>query len=137
MSDVKLIDYIVDALLPLCDTIYTEQVKQNFQTPCFYVKCINLSKKKGFDTLYNNINCFAIQYFPDSDEINAECNAMSEKLYSVLEYIGNENMLFRGSELQSELQNEMLSFFVNYDFNTYVKKERYNMETHKVDTAID
>lgn len=138
---VKLIDSIVKAIYGMCvddeikPVIYTEKVEQGIELPCFFVRCLNNSRAKGFDTLYHNSNLFVVQYLPKSTSID-ECAVMSEKLFIALEYITVDENLVRGTNLHCETGDETLSFFVDYDFNTYTAKERHNMEIHKLNTSV-
>lgn len=138
---VKLIDSIVKAIYDMCvdseikPIIYTQNVEQGIELPCFFIRCLNNSRLKGFDTLYHNSNFFVVQYLPKSNTAD-ECAIMSDKLFHALEYITVDNKLIRGTNLHCETADEMLSFFADYDFNTYSAKERHNMEIHKMNTSV-
>lgn len=138
---VKLIDGIVKAIEDMCvssevmPAIYTQMVEQGIELPCFFVRCLNNSRVKGFDILYNNFNSFSVQYMPKSNASD-ECAIMSDMLFRALEYITVDSKLIRGTNLHCETKDEVLTFFADYNFNTYITKERNNMELNEINTGI-
>ena len=67
--------------------IYTESLEQGLQEPCFSVFCLNPTNELFLNKRYFRTNQFCIQYFPSSEEKNAECNTVLERLYDSLELI--------------------------------------------------
>lgn len=106
--------------------IYTESVKQGFQEPCFSILCLNPSINQFLGKRYFRTSQFCIHYFPKSDEPKAECFSVKERLFNALELVTVNGDLIRGSEIHSELVDDVLSFFVNYDF--FVDKETEETE---------
>lgn len=104
--------------------IYSENVKQGFKEPCFFISLLKPSStpKLGNRSLreYN----FGIQYFPSSSNSkNAEMYEVSEKLISGLEYISFENKLLRGSKIKAEIVDDVLYFFIKYSLFVVQKEE--------------
>lgn len=104
--------------------IYSENVKQGFKEPCFFISLLKPSStpKLGNRSLreYN----FGIQYFPSSSNSkNAEMYEVSEKLISGLEYISFENKLLRGSKIKAEIVDDVLHFFIKYSLFVVQKEE--------------
>lgn len=104
--------------------IYSENVKQGFKEPCFFISLLKPSStpKLGNRSLreYN----FGIQYFPSSSNSkNAEMYEVSEKLISGLEYISFENKLLRGSKIKAEIVDDVLHFFIKYSLFAVQKEE--------------
>lgn len=104
--------------------IYSENVKQGFKEPCFFISLLKPSStpKLGNRSLreYN----FGIQYFPSSSNSkNAEMYEVSEKLTSGLEYIYFENKLLRGSTIKAEIVDDVLHFFIKYSLFVVQKEE--------------
>lgn len=108
--------------------IYTEDVKQDLQEPCFSIFCVNPSIRQFFDKRYKTTNLFTILYFPKNEEIEKEINDVRERLFDCLEYINDEDDLLRGTNMNTQTVDGVLNFFVNYDF--FVKKttKKDNME---------
>lgn len=105
--------------------IYTETVKQGLEAPCFSVLCINPTSKQFLGNRYYRTNLFCVHYFPSTDEPNAECKAVIERLYLALEYINVNGQLCRGTNMHGEMSDsdDVLSFFVNYDGFVYREAE--------------
>lgn len=107
--------------------IYTEEIKQGLQEPCFFVQCISPKTSLFLGNRYKSSNQFCIQYFPSTQKKQAECNNIIEALNSCLEYITVSGNLMRGTGMHSEFTDNVLSYFVNYDFFAYkvVTQEPY------------
>ena len=99
--------------------IYTETVNQDLNEGCFSVLCLNPTIQQFVGKRYYRTNQFCIHYFPKTDEPRTECQAVSERLMNCLEYITVDGDLIRGTEMNSEIVDNVLSFFVNYDMFIY------------------
>jgi len=100
--------------------IYTEQIKQGMKTPCFFIQLITPENVQIMGNRYFRKNLFCIQFFPSSNEPNAECCYMQDALYLALEHITVDGDLQRGIKMCGEFIDGVLHFFVNY--NMYIKK---------------
>ena len=113
-------------------TVYAEESKQGLETPCFFISCINPSDRQ----LMGNANChflasryyrenrFCIQYFPhDKNNGRQESYDVTERLFDCLEEINVDDNLLRGTTMQFEYVNGVLSFFVSYNFFVYKTRE--------------
>ena len=122
-----MINKIIDAISISIDAefgdqykIYTEEVKQGLDEPCFFILCINPTNELFRNNRYFRTNHFSIQYFPCTDEPKAERNAVAERLYDCLKVIpSKENGPSRGTRMSSEMVDGVLNFFVNYDMYVY------------------
>jgi len=117
--------------------IYTEEVKQDFQEPCFFITLLSLDQDLIRGNRYSRIQPFDIHYFPVTSDINAEINDVREKLMNGLEYITIDEGLLRGTKMNSETIDNVLHFFVN--FNMIVKKDiskEDSMENLKVNQGL-
>jgi len=104
--------------------IYTEQLEQGLQEPCFSILCLNPTNELFLNKRYFRTNQFGIQYFPSTEEKNSECNAVLERLYGCLEWITMKvdeltGDLTRGTKMKGEVVDGVLNFFVNYDMFVY------------------
>ncbi|HGM3734708.1 TPA: DUF6838 family protein [Clostridioides difficile] len=99
-------------------TIYSEDVEQGINEPCFFIVPINSSK-----VLYPNArelkkNSFDVHYFPKSDNKAFEINEIAEMLLEELEYIESDGDLVRGTNMNFEIIDNVLHFFVDYNYFT-------------------
>lgn len=108
--------------------IYTENVEQGLEEPCFSIFCINPSIRHFFDKRYKTTNLFNILYFPKNSEPESEINDVRERLYNCLEYISDESDLLRGTDMNTQTIDGVLNFFVNYNFFIRKKIESDDME---------
>lgn len=121
----KIIDGICEALNQEFGNeyeIYTEEIKQGLKEPCFSVVILAPTTTQYLGRRYHNTNPFCIHYFPKSQTAaKAECYDIIERLTNCLEYITVSGDLVRGTGMNSEIVEGVLSFFVNY--NVFVLKE--------------
>jgi len=105
--------------------IYTNNVKQDLQMPCFYIDEINDNRKRLVGKrLSNDINyaIYAILEDPKQEELND----IKDKLYN-LEYIKLLNGdLLRGTDMRGEINDDVLIFFVTYNFHLIEVTEQTN-----------
>ena len=106
--------------------IYLENVEQNLREPCFMIRILKPMQIAKLPNRYLRQHSFVISYYPKStNNANNEMYEIAEKLLSELEYIiVNQNdidNLVRGTKMRYEIVDDVLHFFVNYDF--FVKKE--------------
>lgn len=118
--------------------IHMEEIKQDLNEPCFFISCINPTKKLFFGKRYFRNNQFVIQYFPESDEIQKECNEVAERMYECLEYIKpiGDDLPIRGTKMKYEVVDGVLNFFVNYDCFVYKMENQSSMETLETNTGL-
>ena len=118
-------------------TTYTESVEQGLNEPCFFVSCINPANRIFLGNRYFRRNQFCLQYFPaDEDQAREECNAVAERLFSCLEYITVTGNLVRGTNMNYEVTDGVLSFFVNYDLFVYKATASGAMEELSQDVTV-
>lgn len=98
--------------------IHTEEIKQGLKEPCFLVICLNSTNKLFRGKRYFRTNQFCIHFFPEADEVNQKCHTAAERMQHCLEHITieSESLQIRGTEMQHEVNDGVLNFFVNYDF---------------------
>ena len=126
----------LDTAFEECE-IYGEEIKQGLEEPCFFVKCMNPTKKLFLGKRYFRKNSFVVQYFPKSKHSpNAECYEVGEELMQCLEYIPVLDAMLRGTAMNYEVIDGVLNFFVNYDCFVYKVDEITRMEvmqSHRTD----
>ena len=99
--------------------IYTEAVEQGLSDGSFSILCLNPTSKQFLGKRHFRTNKFCIHYFPKSNEPRSECQGVIERLMDCLELITVEGDLVRGTSMNSEIVDGVLSFFVNYDLFVY------------------
>lgn len=102
-------------------TIYTENVEQGLEEPCFFIFSLKPINKQLVGNRYERTYSFDIHYFSKSEDSNNEINEVTERLFTALEYITVDNNLVRGTNMNAETVDNVLHFFIN--FNMIVKKE--------------
>ena len=117
-----MIQEITDGILAALDEafpgakLYDETAKQNLQTPCFIIRCINPVNQRHVGNRYWRECLFSIQYLPESGTgAHAACYAVQDKLYLALEYVAVEGRLQRGTGMRGELLDGTLTFLVSYN----------------------
>lgn len=103
--------------------IHKESAEQGLEEPCFSILCLNPTVEQFLGKRYFRTNQFCIHYFPSTAERNAECHSAAERLFTALEYITVGDDLCRGTEMHYEVNDGVLSFFVNYDMFVFKETE--------------
>ncbi|MEG2596973.1 MAG: hypothetical protein RR977_00985 [Oscillospiraceae bacterium] len=122
-----MINYMIDAAAKkLFDSflrkipVYTEQVRQNVQTPCFFVEGGVLSEKRIVGNRYRLQMPLRISYYPPKNGHQSDLHQMGENLTNTLEYLtGADGDKFRGTGMRAEIANDMLLFSVKYETFAY------------------
>ena len=118
-------------------TVYAEEVKQGLSEPCFFVSCINPSDRQLMGNAnrhflaarYYRENRFCIQYFSlDENNGRRESYDKAERLFGCLEEINADGDIIRGTDMNFEYTDGILSFFVSYNFFVYKTREPTVME---------
>lgn len=110
--------------------IYTESIKQGLKDGSFSIVCLNPTNTRYLGDRYFRTNPFCIHYFPKTNEPRAEFLEVIEKLYDALEIIEVGGDLIRGTNMTNEMDEDVLHFFVNYDFFVIQKNEEQSFMEH-------
>lgn len=118
--------------------IHMEEIWQGLQEPCFFISCINLTNRLFLGNRYSRTNQFCIQYFPESSRKQRECNDIAERMCQCLEYItvSGADKPIRGTKMSYEVIDEVLNFFVNYDYFVSRKEQQEQMKQLERDTNV-
>lgn len=109
--------------------IYTDEVKQGLEEPCFFVSCINPANERFLGERFFRENQFVVQYFPeDHEQERTECNDVADRLYLCLEWLEVTSDPVMGSKMHYEISDGVLSFFVNYNLFVIKSKDNTTME---------
>lgn len=118
-------------------TIYTNNIEQGFNTPCFFIKMLPENRSKKLGNRYYNETSFVIHVFLENAEVE-ELNDIAEALYQELEVIKlvSGDML-RGNNMKKEINDDVLEFFIDYNYFTYKEVEKGDaMETIEVNGEV-
>jgi hypothetical protein len=113
--------------------IYTDSVEQGLEYPCFFVFCVAPTINLHMGRRYERTNKFVIQYM--SDDITQKYDVM-ERLFNILEMIDVDGKLFRGTDINSSFEGDILNFTLNYDMFVYLEQSGYAMETLEQKTVV-
>lgn len=105
--------------------IYTNNVKQGLEMPCFFIKTLPSSRRKLIGSRYENTDNIVIHtMLEDREDIIEKLNDIADKLYN-LEYITllNGDML-KGYDMKTEISDKVLLFFVTYKYFTYTEIQK-------------
>ena len=113
--------------------IYSENVEQGFDKPCFFIASVNSSNKNLLGKRYLRKNSFDIKYFPEVEN-NNEMQEIASTLYDVLEILTLENGdKIRGTKMNHKVLDGVLHFYVNFDM---VLKRIENVSDYMEDIEI-
>ncbi|HBF2379010.1 hypothetical protein QQO69_17990 [Clostridioides difficile] len=110
-------------------TIYSEDVEQGINEPCFFIVPINSSKVSYPNARELKKNSFDVHYFPKSNDKSFEINEVAEMLLEELEYIEIDGDLVRGTNMNFEIVDNVLHFFVDYNYFTIKNNDINKMDT--------
>lgn len=95
--------------------IYTSNVEQGLEQPCFFVKLLTAINTPLIGKRKKRDYPFDIHYFPSDETDNEEMMAVGDCLMEVLEYIVMlDGDMLRGKDLEYEIRDGVLHFSVTY-----------------------
>lgn len=105
----RLLEYFPESV----PNIYSENIEQGFNEPCFYISLINSTNKNKLGPGRSKRYKFDIMYF-NNNLGNDDLNTMGDKLSTVLEDIQVGEVLIHGFDIEYEIKDNKLHFFVEY-----------------------
>ena len=105
----RLLEYFPESV----PNIYSENIDQGFSEPCFYISLINSTNKNKLGPGRSKRYKFDIMYF-NNNLGNDDLNTMGDKLSTVLEDIQIGDALIHGLDIEYEVKDNKLHFFVEY-----------------------
>lgn len=116
------LDYFFDDI-----DIYSEHIPQNFSTPCFTIKFIKYEEQVLLAGRYKLFNTINIQYYDgnsnDISSSNLEYNLISSKLFDCMRRLSFDHSSILGQNLSSSIEQNILNFYIDYDFYIFKKKK--------------
>ncbi len=112
-------------------TVYFDEVKQELNEPCFFVRTLEVSQELVVRNRYRRVYHLDIEYHPEDRQQTArEIADVANTMLMAMEYIHIGENLTRGTNIHYEVQDKVLHFFVDYDFFVFkVLEEEEYMET--------
>lgn len=98
-----------------------EEIKQNLNPPCFFVKLLEPAHTQELGRRYMRYHYFDVHYFADGRK-NEDMYAMAEQLTAVLQQIIVAGRPVRGINMRFQVIDEVLHFFVDYNFHVWAPK---------------
>ena len=98
--------------------IYTDDTTQGIEPPCFSIVSVEHASTQKRPGRYLLENSFCIHYFPSTIEPHAECRGVAERMNRCLEIITHGDDLIRGRDQHDDIDDNVLHYFVTYDFYT-------------------
>lgn len=115
---------------------YMEEIRQDLKEPCFFIQCPKPVSELFVGKRYVRKNQFCIQYFPESEQKHQECNGVAERMLHCLEYIRVDDRMLRGTKMKYKVTDDILHFFVDYDFFVRRVEEEIPMDGMESETAV-
>ncbi|EHQ92097.1 hypothetical protein DesyoDRAFT_5165 [Desulfosporosinus youngiae DSM 17734] len=113
------VNLIRDSIISVLDqnfpdiSIYEEELAEDFEEPCFFVKLLSASQEQLLGQRYQRFHFFDLHYYGGS---NGNLHDMAEQLYDKMELISVDGRLVRGTGMRHEIVDGVLHFFVAYNF---------------------
>lgn len=85
--------------------VYDEKVKQGLQTPAFLVRMIQSEQERKIKGQVWRTYSWNVVYFPQSTEVDAECDDVFEMFQTEFQYIANKYHVHR---LEGTKQDDVL-----------------------------
>ncbi len=115
-------------------TIYSEDIKQDLEEPCFFIGVLSSGQDKQMRRTYKKTIDFDIHYFSDKeDSINSDCLEKADELYSTLEYIEIYGQKYRALKMKHEVVDDVLHFMLQFNYNIIEIIKCAKMKTLEVD----
>lgn len=115
--EIQILNGIVSRLSEIDSTvpIYTEQIKQGFSQPAFFVMQINSNEAKGLNRRSERSLLFDIHFFPHRDSLTqkSDCRKIAEQLYERLRYIETTGGIVRSNGQRYEVIEDVLHFYIS------------------------
>lgn len=125
----------LDAAFPDVE-IMGEEIKQGLNPPCFFVRFLQPAHDQELGRRYIRYHPIVVRYYA-VDRANAAMYDMAEQLTSVLQQITVAGRPVRGISMRFEIVDEILHFFVEYNFHVWAPKpDEAAMETLDVQEGL-
>ena len=111
--------------------IYADNVEQNLVRTCFFINTLRPAFTEHLMGRHHVSVPLIIQYFPTSVGKRTECYAVGDRLFHCLKYPEYKDVMYRGTDLKFDINDDKLNFYVQYNFFALVH------DPDNVDPTID
>ena len=96
--------------------IYTKNVRQGLEEPCFYIKAEKSTRQNLLGKRHIRMYPYDVMYFPMDEDDNEHMYEVSDELMELLEYITlvNGDVLRASDDMGGEIIDGVLHFNVTY-----------------------
>lgn len=116
--------------------IYQDDVAQGLEEPCFFIAVLKPEWSPLLGRRAMMRNPFVVQYFPTDSGQNEEMYQVADRLMEALEFIILLNGdLLHGTDMNYEVADGVLHFFIHYNLPLIRPEEQINMED--LDVNVD
>lgn len=116
------------------NSIYADDVPQDFETPSFLISLINQDYEKRLNSKYKSLLSFDVAYFSDkgATEIKTDCQEMQLVLFRAFDLIGSYRVLNK----QANTTDNVLHFTFNISYSESRVETGTTMQTQQTNTNI-
>jgi len=101
--------------------IHDEEIPQRLNPPCFFVRLLEPEHVQELGRRFLRYHPFVVRYFAQ-DRSNTAMYEMAEQLTKALQQIQVAGRPVRGTGMRFEIVDDVLHFFVNYDFHVWAPR---------------
>lgn len=102
--------------------VYTEEVKQGFERPCFSVICVSSENNIFRGQRYRMTADIEIHYY--NDRKREDYNNVMLQLFDIINYVNVDNFPLRAVKMAMDTKDNYCLFNVTYDFFYYLEEEK-------------
>lgn len=116
-------------------TIYVNEVKQGLRTPCFLISIIQPSVTAVLPPRQLVSAPMVVQYVPDGHKTKKELVTLGFELSQILGYVTTpDGDVLRGKNMSYEISDDILNFYIDYDF--YIKSVIEEDAMERLDSEV-
>ena len=113
--------------------VYTESIEQEFEEPCFAIHQLTADITPYPNYRTEIVQHFDVRFFPTETRPREQCRAVAETLTFLLRQLSS----LRGTNLNWEITDDVLHFFVSYRQFVREIPEEYLMEILQQNTRTE
>lgn len=100
--------------------IYADNIEQNIVRPSFVINIVRPALLPSTIGRSKMSVPLVIQYLPTSLGKRMECYAVADQMFRCLKYPEYNDVMFRGTDMKFDIDDDKLNFRVQYNFPTVV-----------------
>lgn len=119
--------------------IYKENIKQDFNTPSFYIAEINHTHSSLIGRASRKRFSMSVKYFPDernTDEIQKELHGVAALIPDIIELMSYENKTIKAYNIESRNEDDVLHFMFDVKVKILKSKDTNKFGPLEVDVNV-